>query len=85
MLIGYAIVFSGAILVEDGWRRFHQARKEDRLVTDGVYAKVRHPQYTGLFLIVFGEWIVHWPRIVSVVAFLVIVFAYTFLARKQEV
>ncbi|WP_028571711.1 methyltransferase family protein [Desulfonatronum lacustre] len=84
MLIGYAIVFSGAILVADGWRRVHQARKEDRLVTDGVYAKVRHPQYTGLFLIVFGEGIVHWPTIVSVIAFPVIVFAYTLLARKEE-
>jgi protein-S-isoprenylcysteine O-methyltransferase Ste14 len=84
MVIGYAIVFAGATLVADGWRRVHQARREKRLVTDGVYARMRHPQYTGLFLIVFGEGIVHWPTIVSVVAFPVIVVAYTMLARKEE-
>lgn len=84
MVIGYAIVFSGATLVADGWRRIHQARRETRLVTDGVYARVRHPQYTGLLLIVFGEGIVHWPTIVSVAAFPVIVIAYTMLARKEE-
>lgn len=84
MVLGYAIVFSGATLVADGWRRIHHARRADRLVTDGVYARMRHPQYTGLFLIVFGEGVVHWPTIVSVAAFPVIVLAYTLLARKEE-
>ncbi len=67
MAIGYAIVFSGATLVAEGWRKIHRGRREGRLVTDGVYARVRHPQYSGLFLIVFGEGIVHWPTIFSVV------------------
>lgn len=84
MLIGYAFVFAGATLVAEGWRRIHRARREGRLVTDGVYARMRHPQYAGLFLIVFGEGIVHWPTIVSVVAVPVIVIAYTVLARKEE-
>lgn len=84
MVIGYGFVFSGASLVADGWRRVHRARRTGRLVTDGVYARVRHPQYTGLFLIVFGEGIVHWPTIFSVIAFPVIVVAYTLLARKEE-
>jgi protein-S-isoprenylcysteine O-methyltransferase Ste14 len=84
MLIGYGFVFAGAALVADGWRRVHEARREGRLVTDGVYARMRHPQYTGLFLIVFGEGIVHWPTIVSVAAFPIIVVAYTVLARKEE-
>jgi protein-S-isoprenylcysteine O-methyltransferase Ste14 len=84
MLLGYAIVFSGATLVADGWRRIHQARREDGLMTDGIYARMRHPQYTGLFLIVFGEGIVHWPTILSVIAFPVIVIAYTLLALREE-
>lgn len=84
MVIGYAIVFSGATLVADGWRRVHRGRREGHLVTDGVYARMRHPQYTGLFLIVFGEGVVHWPTIVSVVAFPIIVIAYTMLARREE-
>lgn len=84
MVIGYSFVFSGATLVADGWRRVHRARREGRLVTEGAYDRVRHPQYTGLFLIVFGEGIVHWPTIFSVIAFPVIIVAYTILARKEE-
>ena len=84
MVLGYAIVFVGASLVAGGWRAVHHARREGRLATGRRYARVRHPQYTGLFLIVFGEGIVHWPTVVSVVAFPVIVLAYTALARKEE-
>lgn len=84
MALGYLIVFAGAVMVVDGWRRIHRARREDRLVTEGIYSRVRHPQYTGLFLIVFGEGIVHWPTIVSVAAFPIIVVAYVLLARKEE-
>jgi len=84
MLLGYAIVFSGASLVVDGWRRIYRARRENRLATEGVYAKIRHPQYTGLFMIIFGEGIVHWPTVVSVAAFPIIVGAYTLLARREE-
>jgi methanethiol S-methyltransferase len=84
MVLGYAIVFGGAVLVVQGWRKIYRASREDRLVTDGVYARVRHPQYSGLFLIVFGEGIVHWPTIVSVAAFPIILIAYTLLARREE-
>jgi len=84
MVIGYAFVFWGASLVAQGWGLVYHARNEGRLVTEGLYAQVRHPQYSGLFLIVFGEGVVHWPTIVSVAAFPVIVLAYTLLARKEE-
>lgn len=84
MVIGYTIVFAGATLVAEGWRTVYRVRREHRMATGGVYAKVRHPQYTGLFMIVFGEGIVHWPTIVSVVALPIIVGAYTWLARKEE-
>lgn len=84
MVFGYIIVFAGATLVAEGWRTVHRARREDRLATDGVYMKVRHPQYTGLFMIIFGEGIVHWPTIVSVAALPVIVGAYALLARTEE-
>jgi protein-S-isoprenylcysteine O-methyltransferase Ste14 len=84
MVLGYLIVFSGAALVADGWRTIHRVRHKGRLATEGVYASVRHPQYTGLFMIVFGEGIVHWPTITSVIAFPIIVGAYALLARKEE-
>jgi methanethiol S-methyltransferase len=85
MILGYSVVFVGATLVADGWRTVHRARREAILAVDGVYSHVRHPQYTGLFLILLGEGVIHWPTIVSVAALPIIVTAYVLLARKEEV
>lgn len=84
MLVGYTLVFIGIGLFAHGWREVYRARKEERLVTGGLYRYVRHPQYTGLFLALFGEGIVHWPTLFSVGLFPLIVLAYYFLARKEE-
>lgn len=84
MLIGYAVAFTGIGIFIQGWRQVYRARKEDRLVTNGLYALVRHPQYTGLFLALFGEGVVHWPTVFSVGLFPVIVLVYVWLAWREE-
>lgn len=84
MLLGYALAFVGIGLLVEGWREVYRARQQDRLVTDGLYRFVRHPQYLGLFLGLFGEGVVHWPTLFSVALLPVIVVAYYFLARKEE-
>lgn len=55
MLLGYTLLFIGSGLIIQGWRELYRARKESRLVTDGLYSLVRHPQYSGLFIALFGE------------------------------
>jgi methanethiol S-methyltransferase len=84
MIVGYAIVMVGIVMIARGWRQVYRASREGRLATDGIYGVVRHPQYTGIFIVIFGEGIVHWPTIVSVAFFPVIVGAYILLARKEE-
>lgn len=84
MVAGYALVFVGLGLLVQGWREVHAASREGRLATDGLYGIVRHPQYTGIFLAAFGEGIVHWPTVLSVSLFPVLVLAYVRLARKEE-
>lgn len=84
MLLGYTIAFLGVGLFAQGWRQVHKARGENRLMTEGLYAYVRHPQYTGLFIALFGEGIVHWPTLFSIILFPVIVLVYTWLARREE-
>ena len=84
MLIGYSVVFVGIGLFVQGWRKVYRARQEDQLVTDGVYAYVRHPQYTGLFVALFGEGVIHWPTLFSVGLFPVIVLTFAWLARREE-
>lgn len=84
MLAGYAISFFGIVLLIAGWTEVHRAHRQGRLATAGPYAVVRHPQYTGLFLALFGESVVHWPTVFSLAAFPVIVSAYVLLARSEE-
>ena len=84
MLLGYALVLLGVGIFFQGWRQVHRARQQEGLVTDGLYRLVRHPQYTGLFIALFGEGVVHWPTLFSVGLFPVIAFAYVMLARREE-
>jgi protein-S-isoprenylcysteine O-methyltransferase Ste14 len=84
MIAGYTLVFIGVGMFIHGWREVYRARREDRLVTGGLYRFVRHPQYTGLFIALFGEGVVHWPTIFSVGLLPMIILAYYFLARKEE-
>jgi methanethiol S-methyltransferase len=84
MVLGYALLFVGIGLFAQGWRELYLAQKEKRLATGGLYAFVRHPQYTGLFVGLFGEGVVHWPTIFSVALFPVIVLVYWLLARREE-
>ncbi|MEX0915793.1 MAG: isoprenylcysteine carboxylmethyltransferase family protein [Wenzhouxiangellaceae bacterium] len=84
MLLGYGLLFIGIGLFIQGWRELYRARKENRLATDGLYGLVRHPQYSGLFLALFGEGVVHWPTVFSITVFPLIVVAYVLLARREE-
>lgn len=83
MIVGYAFVFFGLGLLVEGWREVYRARQESRLATGGLYGLVRHPQYTGIFLALFGQ-LIHWPTAVTLALFPVIVWFYVRLARREE-
>ena len=83
MLFGYAIVFFGISLLIEGWREVYQATQAKRLATNGLYELVRQPQYTGIFLAIFGQ-LIHWPTIPTVALFPIVVWAYYRLAKKEE-
>lgn len=84
MVLGYTLAAVGVGIFASGWRQVHRARQEGRLVTDGLYAYMRHPQYTRLFVALFGEGVVHWPTMFSVGLFPFIVLTFAGLARREE-
>jgi len=84
MILGYLLLFTGIGIFVQGWRELYRARQQNQLVTTGLYRFVRHPQYTGLFIGLFGEGVVHWPTLFSVAIFPVIVLAYFLLSRNEE-
>ena len=83
MVIGMGLVFLGISLLVEGWREVYRASREGRLATDRLYGVVRHPHYLGIFLAVLGQ-LIHWPTILTLALFPIIVWAYVRLARKEE-
>jgi len=81
MVIGWVFIATGLLLVVKGWVRIYF--RGDDLVTDGVYRFIRHPQYAGIFLVIFGQ-LVHWPTVFTLVLAPVIVWLYVRLARREE-
>jgi protein-S-isoprenylcysteine O-methyltransferase Ste14 len=83
MFIGLGIVVVGIALIFKGWSQIYRAQEEDKLVTEGIYRYMRHPQYTGIYLALVGQ-LIHWPTLPTLVLFPLIVWLYYHLAQKEE-
>lgn len=83
MVLGFGPVLAGILLLIEGWRKLYCAQREKRLAADGPYGVIRHPQYTGIMLAVFGQ-IIHWPTLITVALFPVIIVIHVWLAQREE-
>jgi len=70
-------------LAAAAWKVRRDTAQHDRLATTGLYAHVRHPQYTGFIMIMFG-FLLQWPTIVTLAMFPILVAMYVRLARGEE-
>ncbi|MBW3624550.1 MAG: isoprenylcysteine carboxylmethyltransferase family protein [Armatimonadetes bacterium] len=80
-LIGEAIMLAGFWLLWAGWRRVHGAKGE--LVVEGPYRYIRHPQYLGLMVIIFGA-LVWWPTLSTLLMAPILFGVYYHLAKREE-
>ena len=76
-------IVGGFFLLANAWRVLYKAQTTQTLAVQGPYAKVRHPQYVGFTLIMFG-FLLQWPTLPTVVMFPVLVWIYARLARREE-
>ncbi|HSK10226.1 MAG TPA: isoprenylcysteine carboxylmethyltransferase family protein, partial [Vicinamibacterales bacterium] len=53
------------------------------LAITGPYAYVRHPQYVGFILVMFG-FLLQWPTLLTLAMFPALVWMYVRLARREE-
>jgi len=81
MVLSTGLISSGFILLALGWKEVY--RGEGALVTDGLYAKLRHPQYLGLILIVVG-FLIMWPTLLTVLLAPLLVGRYILLAQEED-
>lgn len=82
-LLSQVFILGGFFLLAGAWRVLHAAQQNGTLATTGPYAHVRHPQYDGFILIMFG-FLLQWPTILTVLMFPVLVAMYVHLARREE-
>jgi protein-S-isoprenylcysteine O-methyltransferase Ste14 len=82
-LASFAFIGGGFILISAGWKVLYQAQREHKLATTGVYAHIRHPQYVGFVLVMFG-FLLQWPTLLTLAMFPVLVVMYVRLARAEE-
>lgn len=82
-VLSMVFIGGGFWLLSAAWRVLYKAQKTGALATDGPYARVRHPQYVGFVLIMFG-FLLQWPTILTLLMFPVLVCMYIRLARYEE-
>jgi methanethiol S-methyltransferase len=82
-LASFVFIGGGFILTSVGWKALFDAQRRHTLATTGIYAYVRHPQYVGFILVMFG-FLMQWPTLLTLAMFPVLVFMYVHLARTEE-
>ena len=73
----------GFWLLASAWSVLYQAQRAHKLATTGAYAHVRHPQYVGFVLIMFG-FLLQWPTLITLIMFPILAYMYARLARLEE-
>ena len=81
-LITGVMIVLGGLLAFIGGRRIYGWNSG--LVTDGVYAHVRHPQYLGFLLATLGL-LVQWPTMPTVIMWPILAVLYYRLAKREEI
>jgi len=71
----------GLFLIFFGWQQIHGRSRQ--LVTEGIYAYMRHPQYLGILLLTLGM-LVQWITFPTALMWPILATLYYRLARKEE-
>jgi protein-S-isoprenylcysteine O-methyltransferase Ste14 len=82
-LASYAVIAAGFWLVAAAWTVLFRAQKDGSLAVSGPYARVRHPQYLGLILVMTG-FLLQWPTLATLVMFPILLAVYHHLAVREE-
>ncbi|MFA5796426.1 MAG: isoprenylcysteine carboxylmethyltransferase family protein [Candidatus Woesearchaeota archaeon] len=81
MAISTILIIIGLSVITIGWKKAYHS--EGRLITTGIYAKMRHPQYTGIYLVMIG-FLIQWPTLITIIMFPFLFTMYYNLAKREE-
>lgn len=75
------LFFTALIVMGRAFSQIHAAQGD--LVADGLYAYVRHPQYSALFLLIVSL-LIQWPTLLSWLMAPILFVTYLRLAQREE-
>jgi protein-S-isoprenylcysteine O-methyltransferase Ste14 len=82
-ILSFVFISAGFTLISAAWKTLYDAQQRGGLATTGAYGYVRHPQYVGFILVMFG-FLLQWPTLLTLAMFPVLVVMYVKLARNEE-
>lgn len=82
-ILSFVFIGGGFILISMAWKVLHGAQQSGSLATTGPYGYIRHPQYVGFIMVMFG-FLLQWPTILTLAMFPVLIVMYVKLARTEE-
>jgi protein-S-isoprenylcysteine O-methyltransferase Ste14 len=82
-LLSFAFIGGGFLAISGGWKVLYEAQRRHALATASIYSYVRHPQYVGFILVMFG-FLLQWPTLLTLAMFPILVSMYVRLARIEE-
>ena len=82
-ILSFVFIGGGFVLISAAWKVLYGAQQTRSLATTGPYGYVRHPQYVGFILVMFG-FLLQWPTILTLAMFPVLTVMYVRLARTEE-
>ncbi len=81
MIVSSVLLVLGFTLLALGWKDVYHGK--GKLVTAGLYASMRHPQYLGLILIVIA-FLIQWPTLLTLLLAPFLIGRYVLLAREED-
>lgn len=82
-ILSNLVIFGGFLMLASAWRVLDASQRRGDLAVDGLYARMRHPQYAAFILIMFG-FLLQWPTLPTLIMFPILVYIYVRLARREE-
>jgi protein-S-isoprenylcysteine O-methyltransferase Ste14 len=82
-ILSFVFIGGGFILISAAWRVLYDAQQTRSLAITGPYGYVRHPQYVGFILVMFG-FLLQWPTVLTLAMFPVLTVMYVRLAQSEE-
>lgn len=82
-IASFLLIGGGFWLLSAAWPVLYRAQRDGRVADQGPYARIRHPQYVGFFLIMTG-FLLQWPTLLTLAMYPVLAWVYARLSTAEE-